>query len=406
MSPTIASTLRGKGITLAIAIVRLDDYRYSSLPSSFLADLDKGFQAARLNGIKVILRFAYNASKTADASQSRILGHITQLKPILQKNADVIAVMQAGFIGAWGEWHSSTNGLDNTTARTAIMKALLDALPTSRNIQVRTPMFKASSFGSASLSSTEAFNGSARARIGHHNDCFLSSSSDMGTFASPVTDWKTYVGNDGRFTPIGGETCAVSTYSTCSNAVAQMKAQHFSYLNKDYKPEVISGFDAGGCASSIRRRIGYRFTTTRVSHSKSVAPGGELEVELDIFNGGYATPFNRRPAYIVLTGNGITYKARLSAAVDVRKWTSQGTTTVKTKLRIPSALASGTYKIALWMPDHTDTLRSDSRYAIRLANPTGWDDATGFNILSTALTISSSAPGPKVSGATTFAEIL
>jgi hypothetical protein len=406
MSPSNAAGLRAKGITLAIAIVRLDDYRNKSLDSTFLANLDKGFAAARAAGIKVILRFAYNASKTSDASKSRILGHIAQLKPYLVKNADVIAVMQAGFIGAWGEWHSSTNGLDNTADRTAIMNALLDALPTSRDLQVRTPMFKSASYGSASLSTSEAFGSTARARIGHHNDCFLASSSDMGTFASPVADWKKYVGDDGRFTPIGGETCAVSTYSACTNAVADMKAQHFSFLNKDYKPEVIAGFETGGCASSIRRRIGYRFTTTRVAHSKSVAQGGELEVELDLFNGGYATPFNRRPTYIVLTGNGVTYKARLSAAVDVRKWTSQSTTTIKTKLRIPSTLASGTYKIALWMPDHTDTLRPDSRYAIRLANPTGWDDATGFNILSTSVTVSSSAPGKKISGATEFAEIL
>ena len=32
-----------------------------------------------------------------------------QLKPVLQKNEDVIFVLQAGFVGAWGEWYYTTH---------------------------------------------------------------------------------------------------------------------------------------------------------------------------------------------------------------------------------------------------------------------------------------------------------
>ena len=38
-----------------------------------------------------------------DAPKNIVLNHIAQLKPLLQDNADVIACMQMGFIGTWGE---------------------------------------------------------------------------------------------------------------------------------------------------------------------------------------------------------------------------------------------------------------------------------------------------------------
>jgi regulator of RNase E activity RraA len=53
---------------------------------------------------------------------------------------DVIVWMEAGFIGAWGEWHSSTNGLDKSVeAKRQVVDALLDALPETRSVQLRYP---------------------------------------------------------------------------------------------------------------------------------------------------------------------------------------------------------------------------------------------------------------------------
>ena len=56
-------------------------------------------------GVMCVFRFAYTSLETEpDAPLSIIQTHIDQLKPYLAKNADVIAVWQAGFIGSWGEW--------------------------------------------------------------------------------------------------------------------------------------------------------------------------------------------------------------------------------------------------------------------------------------------------------------
>ncbi len=403
LSPASAAAVRTSGHSLAIAIVRLDTYRDKALDSAFLTQLNTGFAAARANGIKVVLRFAYNASFATDASKTRILGHIAQLAPVLKANADVIAVMQAGFIGAWGEWHTSTNGLDNNTDRAAILNALLAALPANRSVQVRTPMFKGNIYGSTAVASTEAFSGSARARIGHHNDCFLASSSDMGTYAAPITTWKSYTAADTTFVPMGGETCAVSTQSACAPALADMTSNHWSYLNQAYLGAVINGWQTAGCGTEIKNRLGYRFAMQRVAHNSSVRPGGVLDVEIAIKNYGFAAPFNARPVYVVLTGGGKRQVAQLTAA-DVRRFAPATVTTLTTKLRIPAGTVAGTYSLSLWMPDAAASLQNDPRYAIRLANDNAWDAVTGENILSKNVVVSASAPGP-VSTSTTFAVV-
>ena len=400
-----ASRVRTGGKSLAITIVRLDDYRDRALDAAVLAELTAGFAAARTAGIKVVLRFTYNASLTADASKSRILGHLDQLKPLLVANADVIAVMQAGFIGAWGEWHSSTNGLGNDADRTTILNAILAALPASRQVAVRTPMFKGAAFGTAPLTAAEGWSGSPKARVGHHNDCFLASASDLGTYASPVPTWMSYVATEGRYTAIGGETCALYALRTaCAPAIAEMAEKRWSYLNAEYNTAVVAGWDAGGCGAEIKRRLGYRFVLDQVVHTQAVAPGGELALRLDIKNRGFASPFNKRPVEIVLTHGDSRMVARLSA-VDARRWAAGETTSVTARLRIPATITPGTYTLALRLPDDAASLAGDKRYAIRLANDGVWNDASGDNTLTTALQIDPAATGPRDAGATVFAQL-
>ena len=403
-STSSANSVRSGGHTVAIGEVVLDAYRDADLPASLLTSIDNGFAAARSAGIKIVLRFMYNTSMSADASRDRILGHIAQLRPILQKNADVIAVMQAGFIGAWGEWHSSTNGLDNDSDRSIILKAVLAALPASRQVQVRTPMHKAGIFPGGALTTAEAFTTSERARVGHHNDCFLASSSDYGTYASPVSTWEAYVAADGRFTAIGGETCAVySPRTDCPAALAEMSQNHWSYLNQQYNQSVLSSWTSQGCMETVQKRLGYRFALERVASRPLVAPGGELAFEADIFNHGFAAPFNARPVKVVLSSGSTRLVATL-AGVDARRWAAGERTTLAARLRVPAGLAPGTYQLALWLPDAAPTLESDPRQAIQLANAGVWVPATGANVLA-EVRIDASAPGVVDSSARDFVQL-
>ena len=399
------TSVRDGGHSLAIAQVNLEDYRNAPLDATLLAQLEAGFQRVRAAGFKVILRFKYNSAFAEDAPKSVILGHIEQLTPILQNNADVIAVLQAGFIGAWGEWHGSTNDLENPEDRGEILDALLAALPASRNVQVRAPHYKDEYVPGGAIQAAEAYTGSARARIGHHNDCFLASESDLGTYQAPIEQWEDYVADDGRYTAIGGETCIVYPAKTnCESAVLEMETAHWSYLNRQYNVDVLEGWEAGGCADEIERRLGYRFALDRVSHTEAVPPGGLLAVEIELHNSGFAAPFNRRPVDLVLT-DGTTRRSVRLAGLDARQWQPGSPTTVTAVLRLPADLAPGDYTLALRLPDEAANLAGDPRYAIRLGNDDVWDEVTGDNVLTRSLVVDASAPGPRDESATELAQM-
>jgi hypothetical protein len=394
--------LRSKGRTLAYAPVRLDAFRNRPLAKDFLRALDEGFARVRAAGIKVILRFAYNDCFCPDAPKERILAHIAQLGPTLAKHADVIAVLQAGFIGAWGEWHTSTSGLDNAEDQRAVLSALLAVLPKTRSVQVRTPMAKSGMLGAA-LTEDEAFGGSDRARTGHHNDCFLASESDFGTYAGPVDKWKSYVAAEGQFVPIGGETCALNPpRSSCATATTEMSTMHWSFLNALYHPDVLASWEEGGCLPEVRRHLGYRFALVNAVLPKAVRPGGLLRLEVRVRNDGYAAPYNARPVLVVLESGATRLVARLEK-VDPRHWHSEAS--FKARLRIPFGIVPGDYRLALWMPDEADTLRERPEYAVRLANRGTWDSTHGDNVLAQAIRVDPNAGGEVDPQATDFREV-
>ena len=105
------------------------------------------FDELQNQGKKAVLRFAYERDfmgrSPIGPTGEQILDHLDQLKPFLEKNKDLILVVQAGMIGAWGEWHSSVQGLENSEeTKPAVLEKLLSIVPAERNVQVRLPEFK------------------------------------------------------------------------------------------------------------------------------------------------------------------------------------------------------------------------------------------------------------------------
>lgn len=374
-----AALVREAGYTLAFSFVRLDDYRLSALPDAFLNTLNNGLAEARAAGIKVILRFAYNKTATGDDTILEVvLSHIEQLRPLLENNADVIATVQAGFIGAWGEWHSSTNGLDTLAARSAILTALLGALPESRRVELRTPMFKEAILPGGPLLLPEAFSNSPRARVGHHNDCFLASNSDYGTYAAPITQWKTYIAQDSKYVSMGGETCAVfSPRSDCTIALEELAAHHWTYLNWLYNQQVYNRWQEQGCLFEVKRRLGYRFVARSLEYSTPITQTS-LKATITLDNVGFASPINRRPVYAVLSNSSDEYV--FSSPIDARTWLPGQAITVDLDLPMME-IPKGAYQLSLWLPDDAVNLRSDPRNAIRFANEGTWDESSGRNAL-------------------------
>jgi hypothetical protein len=346
----------------------------------------------------VILRFAYNfgpyPNSEPDAPQEWVLKHIAQLEPLLQDNADVIAVLQAGFIGAWGEWHTSTNGLTEPQARQAILAALLAALPKTRGVQLRYPPYKRALY-SEPLSDATAFSDTPAARIGHHNDCFVSSATDVGTYPDDEVDfYRDYVGADTAFVPMGGETCAVDPpRSECVSAIAEMTKLHMSYVNREFHSDVLASWQP--CRDELEKRLGYRLLLETAELPSRVKPGGSFTFVLQLANQGFAAPFNARPVFVVLRGNGSVARVQLQKA-EPRRWLKGGQ--LRARLRLPSSLAAGSYTLSLWLPDAAQALQQKPDYALRLANEDTWDESNGENVLG-QLEVTPDAPGSVVTDA-------
>ena len=177
------------------AYVILGDYRTSDLPSGYLDSMRARFAAARTAGIKLLPRYAYDLYSTNGAPLSWVLRHIEQLADVWADYSDAILALQAGFIGRWGEWGSSANNLDTPANKATIVAALLDALPASRMIQLRTPYHYVHGngltydigsstcgeppssvtvpFDACQLAEADRFTGSNLSRMGHKNDVVL-----------------------------------------------------------------------------------------------------------------------------------------------------------------------------------------------------------------------------------------
>jgi hypothetical protein len=381
------------GHTISHIYFRLDSYRSSPLPQSFLTLLPSAFQKARQEGIKLIPRFTYNfpanVNNDPDASEQQIQQHIQQVAPILAANDDVILALEAGFIGLWGEWHTSSHGLDtNTGAKAAILNSLLSALPSSRMVALRYPTDMQLLNGPA-ITSAEAFTGTNRARIGSHQDCFLASDDDWGTWGrtgNSIAYDKAYVASNGQYAVVGGETCNPNPpRSDCPTALSELKYLHWTYLNSEYEPRVLQGFINGGCYDDIDRQLGYRFRLVSGSFSAVVKRGQAFQYTLRLVNDGFAAMFNERPVYVVIYKGLEQYTCPVNT--DPRRWAPSATISISGGCTLPVSMTTGTYSWALWMPDEAQSLQDDPRYAVRLANQITWNATLGYNVLVTNITI-------------------
>jgi len=363
----------------------LTDFMNGDISQSFLDMVQGTFDALRDGGSKCILRFAYrdyhNDTDVMDPEVSIVLRHVEQLKPLLQKNEDVIFVLQAGFVGSWGEWYYTSHFIfqPRTDAdyqpRKQLTEALLGALPASRQIQLRTPQFKMRMYGLTvkdTLTSATAHNGSAISRLAGHNDCFGASADDYGTFDNEKNDrafWKA----DTRYTIMGGETCGLSDYCVCSATVKDLQDYHWTYLNEDYHQGVISRWKSSNCYNDIVNILGYRLVMTDLFYSEDFAAGKECQVALRFYNTGCAAPMNPRNASLVwVASDGSKKEFKINS--DPRTW-HHGYHVVNASFT-PSS-AKGTLYLALEDP----LLPGRPEYSIALANEGVFDSSTGYNKL-------------------------
>lgn len=393
---SLANYRTNEKITLILRLYYLDQFLTSPISQTFLDNITTDMTRTRNAGIKCILRFAYSSSTTLgqrDASKAQILSHIQQLTPIFNANSDIITAVQAGFIGTYGEWYYTDHfGMNPTTAdyanRREVVDALLTALPSSIKIQVRTPKLKQRLFNSTvALTQSQYFNNIAGSRVGHHNDCFLSDASDVGTYTNIATEYP-YLAQETKFVPMGGESCDFDpNRSTCNVGTSEMALFHWSYMNIDYYPEVIDGFEDNNCLNDIKKKLGYRYELVSGTFPNTVSSNGLLNVALTIKNTGFASVYNDRTAYIVLKNTVTNQTYSLPLASNPKLWLDTNVIPINEQLTLPNDIVPGNYQMYLHLPDKSATISARPEYAIRLANENTWEATTGYNKLNHTLNV-------------------
>ncbi len=411
---TLDNKISSECMSIILVHYYLDNFKTTAtLPSTVLNAFDEDMAVLRSKGMKAIIRFSYtNSSDGNDAAWNIAKQHISQYKSHWQANADVIFCFQAGIVGAWGEWyytqHYGNQSSTMNSSRRLVVDSLLAAVPADRCIQLRTPKFKTGYVGNTQpLTAEEAYSGTAKARLGHHNDAFLYDYDNMGTYADTATE-KPYLAQETLYVPLGGETDITDLnltkqWATYEKTTAEMSRLHWTFIQSGYAETTTNYWRNNGTFDELNRKMGYRYQLVKGTYSDQVAAGAKLSVNLQIKNVGYAPLYNERHAYIVLKNGNNTFPIRLAS--DPRTWLPNGVvTTINEQLTVPTNVPDGTYQLYLYLPDAYASIASDPRYAVRFANTNVWEAATGMNKLNASVTVTGGVtpPEPPVSDAITL----
>ncbi|MBH5329939.1 DUF4874 domain-containing protein [Eikenella sp. S3360] len=284
----------------------LSQWRNQDLPLSYLNALDQGL--AKMKNVNAILRFSYDYTAAGqDTNLAQVQRHIEQLRPILAKNRDNIYVWQAGFIGAWGEWHSSSNKLNTDQNKAEVFRALLNANNNGihAKLQLRYPSDLMNFQRNSSLPQ-------GAASTGLHNDCFMAGTHDIGTYSprggySPET-LRSFARDNTVHHIFGGETCKpqAGARTSCADILREGPEYHVSYLNYDYHKTFIGNWESGSCMTEVRKRMGYRYVVEELSAYPDKQNGNIIHWSAKIANRGWANaPDWGYKLYLVVNGEKI-----------------------------------------------------------------------------------------------------
>lgn len=291
----------------------LEGYGEGDLPQEKLEELRTALETAEQQHVAVVFRAAYGfKSQAAEPAQIERIGrHIEQMAEILNEHQEQILVVQAGMLGAYGEWHSSRylegSEEEKRDSRLYVLGQWEDCLDSGIAVSVRRQRFVREAMEAGIL----------EGRLGIHNDALLSTDSDMGTYDDP---------NMGREEELlwseellsgqvnGGEMPTPGMLNEPENADYEFGLLHLSYLNLKYNKDIIArwseqtleGMEAKrylgnhlGCrlflAETVARQM---YFTGELSGDGTECSGVEMQVTL--CNAGYAALPEKYRVYVVL----------------------------------------------------------------------------------------------------------
>ena len=385
------------------------------ISEDFLAELQRNFDSVREAGLKVIVRFHYDWGMTnRDPDEGTILTHLEQLEPLLHRNADVIAWIQAGLYGGCGEASASDQGYVGAKHRgwnplrlwqglsdagRQIYLKMLKITPPERFLAVRYPRFKWDLFGwdrnsAAPLDSKSAFSVHEPARVGYYNQGFMGNAQHYAMYV--LRGEAKFAEADSQYAVYEGEISSAGQYKLVKGRVIREMAKcHLTALNcgGDGWSEVAPIWHANGDYAEISRRLGYRYRILTANLPQQVKAGEAVTLSIEMTNDGFARAMNPRVLEVILEGQDEAYALTTSEPRENRLLLPGPGESKRLEFsgELPDGASAGAYQVVLNLPDPSPSLRERPNYSIRLANKDVWDGRTGYNSLNHTIHVEGAA---------------
>ncbi len=411
---------QGDSITLTQLYLYLSDYVDGDIPEEALDRMQVIFDTMKSKGCKAILRFAYNYKGigfTGGETRELLSRHLDQLEPFIHKNQGLIATCQMGFIGAWGEWHSSPLSKDQE-AKDMLVNRLLEIFPEEYCLELRYPAQKRL----LTLDNPEDWK-----RIGFSNDYFTAGEHPL----APEND---FVPGDGNYAMVfrdspwffmSGEIpyaenteWGLHKLISVDRTLQIMRDHHYSAFDISQNNELnirhwkecpltaekldtlgilydesyfrnSSGQQVARSAYDfIRDHLGYRLNLKSADIERK---GRKIRYSISFTNTGFATVINPHQVHLLLIDpEGDIAEDCLLSGADPKSWQpydpESGTHEVLTHsiegIVRAAGLGKGGYKVGIWMPDAQENMHGNAAYDIKWAGlPIQYIDGMAINII-------------------------
>lgn len=407
-------------LTLSQFYIYLTQEAQTDLSTTSLTNIQYFFDELKNARIKTLLRFSYDGSPLTTTkipyTVQNIQRHLLQLTPVFAMNKGQIPVIQAGFVGDWGEWGASYyNHTNYADATSVIFKSILNATNNGRQVMARYPRLKNNAL-SGSVNwlpfTTADYN-----RVAFNNDFFTAGlqapGSDFPIGSAAYTQVKNenaaglwmdgeipYFSNgtgpydfnkamnpmtvlrilsEHRYTSFsmrdqlnGGSKNNLQIWRNTQVSLADIVSSGYASIPRDtaYFTNATGQLITRSYYDFIRDHLGYRFQIQQATFSENATQGGQFDLQIRLSNKGFSNLINSRNLYLAFidSNNQVT---TISLQEDARNWnvSTQTASYMLTKqVALPSNLPAGQYKIGLWLPDSETALSYDAEYAIRFAN--------------------------------------
>lgn len=362
-------------VRVILLTFNLEDYTEEELSEEKLEELKEALNTAAEEHVAVIFRTAYGfQSEVAEPAQMELVDrHIRQIAEVLNNYPDQILVIQAGILGAYGEWHSSRY-LEGTEEekrenRLHVLRQWEFYLDPDIKMAVRRPRFVREAISEGILTG----------RLGIHNDALLSTDSDMGTYDDPGmerADELIWVQENLLGQINGGEMPTPGELNSPENADWEFTQLHMGYLNLKYNEEIINNWadmtmEDMDAKSYLENHLGYRLFLTELNvrrfyFARELTKNG-VQMHISLCNTGYASLMDKYKVFATVESGEKQICQEVEMPELYRICNGQSVETDIT-VRIPEEFLDGKEKINIGLKVAPDMDETDAQDCVELAN--------------------------------------